>query len=133
MRSIKLGIPVLLVSVLALPGQENGELEAWMKATGASLGVLRKLEKKTGPESVAQAEKIGGIYENMIGFWRQRNAEDAVKLSADGKAAAVELASAANADDADKAVAAFNRLGGTCKACHDAHREKTADGKYKIK
>jgi cytochrome c556 len=133
MRSIKLGIPVLLVSVLALPGQENGELEAWMKATGASLGVLRKLEKKTGPEAVAQAEKIGGIYENMIGFWRQRNAEDAVKLSTEGKAAAVELASAAHADDADKAAAAFNRLGGTCKGCHDAHREKTPEGKYKIK
>jgi hypothetical protein len=133
MRSIKLGIPVLLVSVLALPGQENGELEAWMKATGASLGVLRKLEKKTGPEAVTQAEKIGGIYENMIGFWRQRNAEDAVKLSTEGKAAAVELASAAHADDADKAAAAFARLGGTCKGCHDAHREKTPEGKYKIK
>src|SRR3954451_8411983 len=133
MRSIKLGIPVLLVSVLALPGQENGELEAWMKATGASLGVLRKLEKKTGPEAVTQAEKIGGIYENMIGFWRQRNAEDAVKLSTEGKAAAVELASAAHADDADKAAAAFNRIGGTCKTCHDAHREKTPEGKYKIK
>ena len=52
-----------------------------MKAAGASLGVLRKLEKKTGPEAVANAEKLGGIYENMIGFWRQRNAEDAVKLS----------------------------------------------------
>lgn len=133
MRSIKLGIPVLLVSVLALPGQENGELEAWMKATGASLGVLRKLEKKTGPEAVTQAEKIGGIYENMIGFWRQRNSEDAVKLSTEGKAAAVELASAAHADDADKAAAAFARLGGTCKGCHDAHREKTPEGKYKIK
>jgi Cytochrome C' len=130
---MKLGIPVLLVSALALLGQENGELESWMKAAGASLGVLRKLEKKTGPEAVANAEKIGGIYENMIGFWRQRNAEDAVKLSTEGKAAAVELASAANADDADKAAAAFNRIGGTCKACHDAHREKTPEGKYKIK
>ena len=130
---MKIGIPVLLVSAFALPGQENGDLETWMKSAGASLGVLRKLEKKTGPEAVANAEKLGGIYENMIGFWRQRNAEDAVKLSAEGKAAAVELASAANADDAEKAAAAFNRIGGTCKACHDAHREKTPEGKYKIK
>ena len=102
MRLMKIGIPVLLVSAFALPGQENGDLETWMKSAGASLGVLRKLEKKTGPEAVANAEKLGGIYENMIGFWRQRNAEDAVKLSAEGKAAAVELASAANADDEEQ-------------------------------
>lgn len=133
MRLIKIGIPLLLISALALPAQENENLEAWMKATGASMGVLRKLEKKTGPEAVANAEKIGGIYENMINFWRQRNAEDAVKLSTEGKAAAVELASAAHGDDADKAAAAFTRIGGTCKPCHDAHREKTPEGKYKIK
>lgn len=133
MRLIKIGIPLLLISALALPAQENESLEAWMKATGASMGVLRKLEKKTGPEAVANAEKIGGIYENMINFWRQRNAEDAVKLSTEGKAAAVELASAAHGDDADKAAAAFTRIGGTCKPCHDAHREKTPEGKYKIK
>ena len=35
-------------------------------------------------------------------------------------------------DDA-KAAAAFTRVGGTCKPCHDAHREKSADGKYHVK
>jgi hypothetical protein len=133
MRLIKIGVPALLVLALALPAQENETLEGWMKATGASLGALRKLEKKTGPEAITNAEKLGGIYENMISFWRQRNADDAVKLSTEGKAAAVELASAAHADDADKAAAAFARLGGTCKPCHEAHREKTPEGKYKIK
>ena len=122
-----------LLGAGSLSAEEHEEFEKWMKATGSAAQSLRKVEKKTGPEVVADAEKIGNAYENMIAFWRQRNAADAVKWSEEGKAAAVELASAAHAGDADKANAAFQRVGGTCKPCHDAHREKLPDGKYKIK
>jgi len=37
------------------------------------------------------------IYENVVNFWRQQNAPDAIKLSMAGTAAAVQLASAARA------------------------------------
>ncbi len=113
--------------------EEYPEFIAMMKATGGATDTLRKMEKKTGPEAVRAAERLGGIYEQMLPFWRQRNAADAVKISEAGKAAAVELASAANGGDAEKADAAFKALGGTCKSCHEAHREKLADGKYFIK
>lgn len=113
--------------------QDNGPIETWMKSVDISAKVLRKLEAKTGPEAAVNAEKIGAAYDSMIGYWRQRNAADAVKLSEDGKAAAAELASAAHAGDAEKAAAAFTKVGGTCRPCHDAHREKDADGKYRVK
>lgn len=129
----RVALLTLMSSGLVLTAQDNHEFEAWMKSVGSSTGAIRKMEKKTGPEVVAGAEKIGGVYENMIAFWRQRNAEDAVKLSQDGKAAAVELASAASAGDDAKAASAFAKVGGTCKPCHDAHREKNAEGKYIIK
>ena len=69
----------------------------------------------------------------MINFWRQRNAADAVKLSEQGKAAALELATAASAGDEARASAALQTLGGTCKSCHAAHRETVAPQKYRIK
>ena len=133
MNRLKLALFALAASGLVASAQDDAKFEEWMKSVDTSAKVLRKLEKKTGTETVESAEKIGVAYENMIGYWRQKNAADAVKLSEEGKAAAVELASAANAGDVEKADAAFKKVGGTCRPCHVAHREKLPDGKYKIK
>ena len=133
MNLLKLALPALACGAIALVAQDNGPIEDWMKSTNQSVQALRKMEKKTGPEVVDHAEKIGAAYENMIGFWRQRNADDAVKISEAGKAAAAELASAAKADNAEGAAAAFAKVGSSCMPCHAAHRERTPEGKYKIK
>jgi cytochrome c556 len=133
MNLSKMAVLTLVSAGFVLMAQENDAIEGWMKSLGATTGAVRKMEKKTGPEVVASAEKMGAAYENMIGFFRQRNFADAVKWSEDGKAAAAELASAAKADDESKAMAAFAKVGSTCKPCHEAHREKSADGKYHIK
>lgn len=108
----------------------NREFTSWMKATGAANGALSRLETKTGKDATEKAEALGSIYENMIGFWRQAGAPDAVKLSIQGKAAALELAAAAHSGDAPKAAEAYAKLATTCKACHDVHRNKLADGTY---
>jgi cytochrome c556 len=129
----KLTLTVAAVAGAAALAQENPEFVTWMKTTGNASGVLKKLDKKTGEDAVRSAEKIGGVYENMIGFWRQRNAPDAVKLSEEGKAAALQLASAAGAGDAEKADTAYKALNSTCKPCHDAHREKIGENVYRIK
>jgi cytochrome c556 len=113
--------------------QEYPEFVATMKATAGAMDAWRKAEKKTGPQAVRIAERLGGAYEQMLPFWRQRNAADAVKMTEAGKAAAAEMAAAANAGDAEKAEEAFKTIGGTCKSCHEAHREKSEDGKYRIK
>jgi cytochrome c556 len=133
MKKAQLALLALAASGFVVTAQDTEKFEGWMKSVDTSAKVLRKLEKKTGPEAVESAEKLGAAYENMIAFWRQKGAADAVKLSEDGKAAAVELASAANAGDDTKSAAAFTRLGATCRPCHEAHRDKTPEGKYKIK
>lgn len=120
----------LAASATLVLAQEYTDFTAWMKTSGTALQTLNKLESKTGSEAVSQAERLGGIYENMIGFWRQRNAPDAVKWSEEGKAAALQLASAAHAGNAEQAAAALKTLGGTCRSCHTEYRTKTPDGKY---
>src|SRR5690349_594187 len=97
---------VLLVSACAfvLFAQEYPEFNTWMKKyTGPANDAFKKLDKKTGPQAVRGAEIIASVYENMIPFWREHGAGDAVKWSIEGKAAAVQLASAAHAGDAAKA------------------------------
>lgn len=114
--------------------QDDAAYEKAMKALGKDSGMIRKADPKTGAEVAAAAERIAGVYETSHAFWTKRGgAADAVKWSEEGKAAATELASAAKAGDAAKAGSAFQKLGGTCKQCHDVHREKLADGTYKIK
>jgi hypothetical protein len=124
-----IALPISLV----LSAQQNPDLASWMKDAGEASTALRKLDKKTGEKAVESAEDLGGIYEEMIGFWRQREASRAVKWSMEGKAAAVELASAANAGDAGRAEAAWKTIGATCKSCHDMFREELPGGRYRIK
>jgi cytochrome c556 len=127
-------IPIsLLLALSVVSFAQDDEFTNGMKASKAAMDSMSKLEKKTGPVVVSAAEKLGGVYENMIPFWRQRNAADAVKWSEDGKALAALLASSANSGDEMKAAETAKALGGTCKPCHDAYRERTPEGKYRIK
>lgn len=125
-------IALLLLFGLTVAGQDN-DFTSGMKTAAATMGAISKAEKKTGPQITSAGERLGSIYENMIPFWRQRNAADAVKISEQGKIAAAQLASAAFGNDEAKVTTALQTLGGTCKACHEAHRDKTPEGKYKIK
>ncbi|MCC6861928.1 MAG: ThuA domain-containing protein [Bryobacterales bacterium] len=90
---------------LALLAQEHAEF------------TVRVREVKAGKEVVRNAERMAGAFENMIAYWRQRNA-DAAKWSEQGKAAAVRLASAAHAGDSVKAGRAVEDLEATCRSCH---------------
>ncbi len=69
----------------------------------------------------------------MTNYFAKRNVADAAKWSQEGKISADELAEAARAAATEKSVAAFKTLSGTCRPCHDVHREKQTDGSYKFK
>jgi hypothetical protein len=132
-RTLKKLVFALAAVCAVMYAQDDAAYEKAMKALGKDSGMVRKADPKTGAEIAAAAERMASAYETSHDFWTKRGGADAVKWSDDGKAAAVELASAAKAGDAGKAGSAFQKLGATCKQCHDAHREKLADGTYKIK
>lgn len=111
-----------------LPAQDHRGFESAMKSADTSIKALNKMEAKTGPEAVRTAESLAGVYEEMIGFWRQRGKADAVKFSVDGKAAALALMEAAYAGNRPDAAGALKALGATCRGCHQAYRVKRPDG-----
>ena len=121
------------LAAFGLFAQDEAAYEKEMKSMDQHAGVLRKLQAKTGDEAASNAEQLVRLYASTHQFWARRNVEDAVKWAEEGKAAATELAAAAKAGDAAKAEAAFKALGGTCRSCHTAHREKLPDGTYRIK
>lgn len=128
--------PTLVAAALAafsVSAQDDGAFQKDMKSIDQHAAVLRKLPAKTGEEAAMNADRLANLYGSMKSFWTGRNVEDAAKWSDEGRSAAMELASAAKAGDSAKADTAFKSLSGTCRSCHTAHREKLADGTYKIK
>ena len=127
-------IAVLLTAcAFSARGQEIPEFSAWMKAKDAAVKEVRSLGRPSGPEAVKNAETLAAVYENMIGFWRQRNAADAVQWSEEGKAAAVAMASAAHTGNTEAAAAAFRKLESGCKSCHTAYRVRLPNGRYAVR
>ena len=56
-----------------------------MKAAKASMEFLAKADPKTGKQVTSAGERLAGIYENMMPYWRARDAADAVKFSEGGQ------------------------------------------------
>jgi cytochrome c556 len=114
--------------------QGEQELQPIMKNVAATSGKARKdVEAKAGPDVAKDAQQLQEIYKQIGAFFTARKMDDAVKIAHDAEASAKDLAAAATAGDAEKMDAAMKAVGGSCGSCHMAHRDKAADGSYKIK
>src|SRR5262245_23085270 len=108
----------------SLYAQSEADYQGWMKDLGASRGKMQKaIAAKQASDVAAEAEKVAGIYKNLITFWEGRKADDAVTLSKTGHTAATELIAAAKAGDDAKIASSVQAINGTCGGCHMAHRE----------
>jgi cytochrome c556 len=84
-------------------------------------------------EAASDARHLGEIFQNVESYLSHQNVPDAVSQAQGMSAAARELASAAAARNADAESAALEKVNAACAACHAAHREKLAEGGYKLK
>jgi cytochrome c556 len=131
-RVLVLGLFAL--SATGLFADNHEEFEKAMKMAGSSMGPLKKaLDGGAMDDAAAGAKKMESVFAASEKFWTERKTADAIQWSKDGGAAAKALSAAVGAKDADAAKAAFGKMAGTCKGCHEAHREKLPDGSYKIK
>ncbi|MFN7939085.1 MAG: cytochrome c [Bryobacteraceae bacterium] len=114
---------------------DEKQVSTKMKSAGDHMGGLRKAMGAKDMAAVSTHAK--GIADAMGGgvdaFWKGMGMEKAAEWQVASHKAANELAAAASANNADGVRSAMGALGGTCKQCHEAHREKLADGTYKIK
>ena len=109
-------------------------LEDTMKQVGATMGKLKKgLDGKMLHEAAGDAEKMQALMKDAEAIFAGMKMADAVEMSKAAQSAAGDIMSAGHGGNAEGASAAFVKLGGTCKGCHDAHREKLQDGSYKLK
>jgi hypothetical protein len=105
-----------------------------MKDTNAAAQSLRKSVEAKDYEAVSKdAATLKTLFGSTEEFWTKRNAEDAVAAAKAGVKAATDLETAAKAKNEAGVADAAKTLQGTCKTCHDAHRERLPDGTSEIK
>ena len=133
-RSLLLALSGAAIFATVIMAMDEKELTAKMKKVGEHQGAIRKLvQANTFGEVSGHAKMLAEALEGTDKFWADRNDDMAVKWSKDGMAAAKDLAAAAEAGNADGVRSAMGKMGGSCKSCHDVHRERLPDGTYKLK
>ncbi len=134
----KLACLVSVAAVTVLVGYLYAEsarpYEQVMKEVGAACGSLKKnLDAKMSQEAARDAEKLAALFKEVEAFWTKKNVQDATGFAQNAQAGAKETFRASHASNMEGALAAFGNMTKNCKSCHDAHREKLADGSYRIK
>lgn len=105
-----------------------------MKDTNAAARSLKdNVDAKNWAGAATDAAKLKTLFEETQSFWEKKNSADAVTAAKSGAAAAGDLETAAKAKNEAGVVAAQKALNGSCKSCHDAHRERLPDGSSEIK
>lgn len=117
----------------AEPLTEKG-LEKLMEEVGKLNKQFKQTQSdKNSAQMTKDATRLAEIFKQTVGFWQNRKVSDAVKWSAESETAAKAAATAAKAGEWDKVQAHLQSVVKNCKNCHEAHRTKSADGKYGIK
>jgi cytochrome c556 len=139
MRKLSL-IAVLAAALLTPTVQAKDVTEAdYKKAMEATLAGMQAIGKtlRENPAdlsgAVAGAKAIDAALASIDSFWVARKDQGAVDLNAKSRAAAMAVAKTAGTNDAVATRDAVKALQGTCKACHEVHREQLPDKTYRIK
>ena len=133
MRILVVSLATLVLASSGL-AQDEAEFAKWMKSIAGTMGSMRKhFEAKEAPDAAKDAEKVSSLFKDVEAYYAKSNTEDAVKFAHNAQLAANETAEAAKSGDLEKAGVSAKAIGGTCMPCHSAHREKDAEGHYKMK
>jgi len=137
MRRLSLALSCLLVvSIIAAVNAAEKPSAEYQKAMKDLGGVMAALGKPEASEDFELGKKQGqaakDAFAATLKYWNTKGAPDAVKLAETGAKAAADLYVSADLSSSEGIQAAMKDMGATCQACHQAHREKTADG-FEIK
>jgi len=84
-------------------------------------------------DAAKDAQKLEAWFKDVLAYWEAKKVDDAVGFAKAAIAAAQDTSKALEAMNATGLTDAQKALGGACQGCHTAHREKLADGSYKMK
>jgi hypothetical protein len=116
----------------ALLAQTEGDFSGWMKQVAKGSGALKGAVASKDAKAVeTEAKNMETIFKQVEAAFTKMNIPDGAAKAKEVHVAAAATAKAAAAGTVDEANA--GKVTGSCAGCHMAHRDKGADGAYKIK
>ncbi len=112
---------------------ESG-LRTAMKATGPAHGGLGKKIAAKDKTAADDAKKLAAwLGSDTEKYFKKAKASDGITFAKSASTEYKAIAKAVAAGKWDDAAASHKKASATCQGCHTAHREKAADGSYKVK
>ena len=134
---VAFGLAVLVCTLLMgaeVWGQTAEEYQAWMKSNAAMTADLSKnLIAKNASAAIMDANTIQENISKTMIYWQIKNVPDALKFAAGTKEGFANVIVLVNQGKFDEATTAAKTAQANCAGCHMAHRDKAADGSFKIK
>lgn len=131
------GLAVLVCTLLigvAVWGQTGDEYQAIMKSNAAMVADLTKnLMAKNASGAIMDTNTLQENMSKTMIYWQIRKVSDALKFASDSREGFSGVAILVNQGKFDEAAAAAKMVQANCGGCHMAHRDKQADGSFKIK
>lgn len=112
----------------------DADYSTHMKEIGQLNGVLGKsIKASDAAEGGKAAARMEILFKNIHGYWTDKKIADASTAAQTAVDSLQAVQKALSASDMTAAETARTTLAGTCMACHKEHREKLAEGGFKIK
>jgi uncharacterized protein YcnI len=105
-----------------------------MKEIGPAFAALQRDNAAMNhADGIKQAQLLSDRFKDVQAYWQAKKVDDAVTAAGDAVAAADATIKASTVMDMTALTSSQQKLSASCTACHTAHREKLADGSYKLK
>jgi hypothetical protein len=124
----------LMGAVLWAQSDDFAEYQGWMKSNAATAADLNKnLTAKDGAAAHTNVRKLQENLAMVMAYWQARNVNDGAKFALDGTYGLAQVDVLVSQGKFEDAAAALKTAQANCAGCHMAHRDKAADGSFKIK
>jgi hypothetical protein len=113
---------------------EEEAFDKVMKQVNPTFGEIRKgLEAADLDLITTQGTKLRGLFAETRTFFNDRSTLDAVGWAGEAVSAIDDMLRSAKANDWPAAKEAGSKIQPLCAACHSEHRERDAEGNYRVK
>jgi hypothetical protein len=122
-----------LVSVVAA-AQEETEFPEWMEAASQNVGRLSlSLQDKDAAEATAAAKELQEVFVKIAQFFQEKNASGAATYASEARKGFEQVEELIQTGNLQAAYQVMQATRSNCDSCHQEHRERGADGRYRIK
>jgi len=134
MKSGLLLTALLLSFGIAVAAQQETQFPDWMEAATQNVGRLAlSIQYKDAVEAASAAKELQEIFGAVSRFFKEKNSAGAAKYASDAQAGFRKVEELVSVGELDEAYKTMQATRANCEYCHNEHREKAADGSYRIK